>query len=300
MEGGQRTASRADPPATPGQLGILYVVATPIGNLEDVTLRALRVLREVALVAAEDTRRTAKLLQHYQIPTRLISLHEHNERRRVDEVLKALANNRSVALVSDAGTPGIADPGALVVARARGAGFRVEPIPGPSAITAALSASGIGETGHTFVGFPPVAPASRRRWFAALQEAAGRTLVIFEAPHRIARTLKDLGSIFGERPIILMRELTKVHEEWMSGPAETLGLRLPPSPKGEFVVLIPPAELETPRVDSHSDHEITGIFGQLTDSGLERRAAVREAARRLAMSPRSVYAAIERHKNSGE
>lgn len=280
--------------------GTLYVVATPIGNLEDITLRALRVLREVDLVAAEDTRRTANLLRYYQIPTSLLSVREHNERRRADELLEMLGSGRSIALVSDAGTPGIADPGAVVVAAVRAAGFRVEPVPGPSAITAALSASGLGVHGHTFLGFPPVSPGARRRWFSALPTAAASTLVIFEAPHRIARTLSDLGSILGERPIMLVRELTKVHEEWLSGPAGDVAARLS-SLKGEFVILVPEAPNPPQPLGPPSDAEVSELFGYITETQrLDRRRGIREVAQRLKMAPKAVYAALERAKKSGE
>lgn len=275
--------------------GTLYVVATPIGNLEDITLRALRVLREVDLVAAEDTRRTGNLLRYYQIQTSLLSVREHNERRRADELLERLRAGQSIALVSDAGTPGIADPGAVVVAAVRAAGFRVEPVPGPSAITAALSGSGLGLQGHTFLGFPPVSPSARRRWFSALPTAAN-TLIIFEAPHRIARTLSDLSSVLGNRPIMLVRELTKVHEEWLTGPAGDVAARLS-SVKGEFVILVPEAPNPPSRVGPPVDAEVLALFGHITEiDEMDRRGSIREVARRLGISPRAVFAALERAK----
>jgi 16S rRNA (cytidine1402-2'-O)-methyltransferase len=300
MKGGQRSAPRHDPPPAPERRGILFVVATPIGNLEDITLRALRVLREADVVAAEDTRRTVNLLQHYQIRTSLVSVHEHNERRRAAEILEMLRVGRSIALVSDAGTPGIADPGAFIVAAAREAGFRVEPVPGPSAVTAALSASGLGQHGHTFLGFPPVSPAARRKWFAALPAAAMRTLVLFEAPHRIARTLSDLSLILGDRPIVVVRELTKLHEEWVTGPAGEIETQLS-STKGEFVILVPEAATPPGRPESPSDADVVTVFGQITNIvGVDRREAIREVARRLDMAPKAVYAALERAKKSEE
>src|SRR3954466_6829815 len=167
--------------------GILYVVATPIGNLEDVTLRALRVLREVSLIAAEDTRRTARLLQHYSISTRTTSLHEHNERSRTPALIARLEAGESVALVSDAGTPIVSDPGTHLVASAHAAGVRVEPVPGPSAVVAALSASGLGQGEFVFVGFPPSRSNARQRWFTHLA-AETRVIILYEAPHRIIST----------------------------------------------------------------------------------------------------------------
>ena len=191
--------------------GTLFVVATPIGNLEDVTFRALRVLREVALIAAEDTRRTNRLLQHYSISTPTTSLHEHNEHAKVPLLLGRLQKGESIAIVSDAGTPLIADPGARLVAAAHQASVRVEPVPGPSAVMAALSTSGFELNQFVFLGFPPPKGKSRVDWFARLR-AESRTLVIYEAPHRIRDTLSDLLDNLGDRPTLLARELTKLHE----------------------------------------------------------------------------------------
>src|SRR6185436_70073 len=171
--------------------GTLYVVATPIGNLEDVTLRALRTLREVSLIAAEDTRRTARLLQHYSISTRTTSLHAHNERDRTPALIERLSAGESIALVSDAGTPLISDPGQTLVGAARAAGIRVESIPGPSAVMAALSSSGLETPEFVFLGFPPARSKDRKIWFESLRSQS-RLAVFFEAPHRIRRTLVDL------------------------------------------------------------------------------------------------------------
>ena len=180
--------------------GILYVVATPIGNLEDITFRAIRVLREVAVIAAEDTRRTARLLQHYSISTPTTSLHEHNERARTPSLINRLTRGESIALVSDAGTPVVSDPGALLVAAAHAAGIRVEPIPGPSAALAAVSASGFQAEQVLFVGFPPSRAIARKRWLEELRDEP-RIVVFFEAPHRIRATLADLLAIFGDRVV---------------------------------------------------------------------------------------------------
>ena len=192
--------------------GILYVVATPIGNLEDVTFRAIRVLREVAVIAAEDTRRTARLLQHYSISTPTTSLHEHNERARTPSLISRLARGESVALVSDAGTPVVSDPGAVLVAAAHAAGIRVEPVPGPSAALAAVSASGLKAEQVLFVGFPPSRAIARKRWLETLRDER-RVIVFFEAPHRIRSTLADLLAMFGDRIVAIGRELTKAHED---------------------------------------------------------------------------------------
>src|SRR5690349_6123271 len=177
--------------------GILYVVATPIGNLEDITLRALRILRDVSLIAAEDTRRTARLLQQYSISTRTTSLHEHNEHEKASTLVERLLAGESIALVSDAGTPVVSDPGQTLVALARNAGVRVEPIPGPSAVLAAISASGIPAGEFSFLGFPPSRSNDRDIWFAALR-GRKELLVFFEAPHRVQDSIERLSKVFDQ------------------------------------------------------------------------------------------------------
>ena len=197
--------------------GMLFVVATPIGNLEDLTFRARRTLQEVDLVAAEDTRRTLKLLTHYDIRKPLLSLREHNEAREAVRLVSRMLAGESIALVSDAGTPAIADPGARLVRAARDAGIRVVPIPGPSAITAALSIAGFSGDTFVFLGFPPAGGAAREGWFDTLA-AETRLSVCFESPHRIDRTLRDLRDRSITRPIIINRELTKINEESIEQP----------------------------------------------------------------------------------
>ena len=218
--------------------GILYVVATPIGNLEDVTLRALRVLRDVSLVAAEDTRRTARLLQHYSISTPTTSLHEHNERQKMPGLIARLARGESIALVSDAGTPVVSDPGEALIAAAREAGIRVESIPGPSAVMAAISSAGLPAGEFTFLGFAPNRSNNRKKWLSRLVEEP-RLVVFFEAPHRILGTLTELAELIGlDSPVGVARELTKVHEELVVQPISVL-LKLFENPVGEFTVLVP-------------------------------------------------------------
>jgi 16S rRNA (cytidine1402-2'-O)-methyltransferase len=194
----------------------LFLVATPIGNLEDISARALRVLREVDLVAAEDTRHTRRLLQHFGIAARVVSLHEHNERARATSLVERVRGGESVALVTDAGSPGIADPGFPVVRAAVAEGVRVESIPGPSAVIAALQVSGLPTDAFLFAGFLPPRGAARRK---RLEELAERreTVVVFESPHRIEACLADLETVWAERPIALVRELTKVHEQVLRG-----------------------------------------------------------------------------------
>jgi 16S rRNA (cytidine1402-2'-O)-methyltransferase len=224
---------------TPVRSGTLYLVATPIGNLEDISLRALRVLGEAAVIAAEDTRHTRKLLSHHGIRARLVSLHEHNERARAPALVQRLLAGESIALVSDAGTPGLSDPGTDLVGAAAAAGVPIVPIPGPSAFLAALVASGLPASPVTFLGFLPVASGERRRALDALRSLP-HTLVLFEAPHRLLRTLGDLTQVLGgERRAAVARELTKVHEEVFRGRLrETLDHFSATPPRGEFTLVI--------------------------------------------------------------
>jgi 16S rRNA (cytidine1402-2'-O)-methyltransferase len=219
--------------------GTLYVVGTPIGNLEDVTLRALRVLREVDLVACEDTRRTRTLLAHHQIGTATTSYYEHNKLRKGPYILQLLEEGRSVALVTDAGTPGISDPGFLLVREARAAGVPVVPVPGPAAVTAALSAAGVPADRFAFDGFLPIKPGRRLNRLRALAELE-TTIVLYESPHRILATLAAIAEVFGDRPVVVARELTKRFEEIVSAPAAAHAERLTAAgPRGEFTLVIP-------------------------------------------------------------
>ena len=278
--------------------GTLYVVATPIGNLEDVTLRALRVLREVDVIAAEDTRRTARLLQHYSISTPTTSLHEHNEHARTPALIDRLTRGESVALVSDAGTPAISDPGTRLVAAAHAASVRVEPVPGPNAAVALVSASGIpADDGFVFVGFAPAKASQRRMWLRALATER-RPIVCYEAPHRIIATIKDIASELGNRPLSIGRELTKAHEILAVRPTVQWEHH-PPLEKGEFVLMIGPSAEHLDRFTKPADDAaLAETFGQLTDvGGLDRRAALKETAKRHGIRAREVFAALERTKN---
>jgi 16S rRNA (cytidine1402-2'-O)-methyltransferase len=225
------------PPLTPGTL---YLVATPIGNLEDITLRALRVLRECDVVAAEDTRHTGRLLQHFGISKPLLSYFQFNEAKRSEELLERLKRGEKIALVTDAGSPGISDPGARVVAAAIGAGLRVESVPGPCALVAALTASGLPTDEFHFAGFLPHKSGQRRRQLEGLRAVPG-TLVFYESPYRIIKFLEELAELFPERKLVLARELTKKFEEFQRGTAAQLLERMQSkSPKGEFVVVVEP------------------------------------------------------------
>ena len=277
--------------------GVLYVVATPIGNLEDITLRALKTLKTVQLVAAEDTRRTGNLLRHFDIDVPIISVHEHNEEARVQKILGRLAKGESVALVTDAGTPGVSDPGAGLVAAVREAGFRIEPIPGASAVAAAVSAAGIKSDGFTFLEFPPIRAKDRKLWFATLVEAAKeRAVVFFEAPHKLQRTLEELD-ILVKRPIFVGRELTKLHEELIWATPAALLARFN-NPHGEFTLIVPPGQSSEIAREALSDIEIQELVGQITD--IDRPKSKREAARiageRLGLTAKQVYEALERAK----
>ncbi len=221
-----------------GDGGILYLVATPIGNLEDVTQRALRVLGEVDCVAAEDTRHTRRLLEHFGIAARVESLFEHNERARVPGLIRRLEAGERLAVVTDAGSPAVADPGYPLVRAAIAAGIRVESVPGPSAPIAALQVSGFPTDAFTFVGFLPVKPGARRR---RLEELGTRreTIVAFESPHRIAACLEDVAAVWGERPIALARELTKTFEEVLRGSAREVRASLTEEKRrGEMVLVL--------------------------------------------------------------
>ena len=221
-----------------GTGGTLFLVATPIGHLEDITQRALKVLGEADLVAAEDPRHTRRLLDHYGIRTRVTRLFEHNERARIPDVLARLGSGANVALVTDAGSPGISDPGFPLVRAALAAGLKVESVPGPSAVIAALQVSGLPTDAFTFVGFLPVKSAARRKRLTELSERR-ETIVAFESPHRIAGTLDDLESVWGERPVALARELTKAFGEVLRGTAAEIRAQLTAErQRGEMVLVL--------------------------------------------------------------
>jgi 16S rRNA (cytidine1402-2'-O)-methyltransferase len=273
--------------------GTLYVVATPIGNLEDVTLRALRILREASVIAAEDTRRTARLLQHYSISTPTTSLHAHNENSKTPGLIERLRGGESVALVSDAGTPLVSDPGATLVAAAHAAGLRVEPVPGANAALAAISASGIGGDEFLFVGFPPARAGARLEWLSRLA-AERRPLVLYEAPHRIAATLRDMLYLLGDRTVALGRELTKTHEELVVRPiSEHIGAIS--DGRGEYTLVIAPPPTVPAYPDAPSAGSMNHEFGQLIEiSGISRRSAIKQLALKYGLSARSVYSLVEK------
>ena len=275
--------------------GVLYVVATPIGNLEDATFRCIRVLKEVALIAAEDTRRTGVLLRHYGIRTATRSYHAHNERQRTPSLIRALETGRSVALVTDAGTPLLSDPGRTLVNKALERGIQVTAVPGPSAVLTALVASGLAETEFTFLGFPPPRSNSRKAWLLALSDEP-RPLVIFEAPHRISRSLSDMLEVLGDRRVAVCREMTKVHEELVVGPISRVLDKLS-SKKGEFTVVIEPARASCNRLkDKIYPALLAHKFGQVIDKVSSRREAIRILSGKYGLSNRSIYKILEEEK----
>jgi 16S rRNA (cytidine1402-2'-O)-methyltransferase len=278
--------------------GTLYVVATPIGNLEDITLRALRILREVAVIAAEDTRRTAKLLTHHAIPTPSVSFHEHNTRTRLPQLIARLERGENVAVVSDAGTPGVSDPGLELVQACIERGIRVDPLPGASATLTALVGSGFPVVPVTIFGFPPVKANARAMWFDQVARLA-HTVVFFEAPHRIRAVLAEASRYLGRRPIALARELTKVHQEFLRGTAESLAETVK-RPRGEFTVVIGPSVVEQEPSRALAPSDLAAEFGRLTEGlGYQRRAAISDLARRYGRTSREIYSMLETAKVSG-
>lgn len=260
----------------------LYLVATPIGNLEDITLRALRILRQVSLVAAEDTRTARRLLSHYGIRARLISYNEHNKRARIPRILEALRRG-DVALVSEAGTPALSDPGRDLVAAAAQAGFPVVPIPGPSALTAALAVSGLPSRQFTYVGFLPRRQAERRRLLASLA-GEPRTIVAFESPHRLRQALADILAAWGDRRIAVCRELTKAFEDVFRGRVSQALERFQ-EPRGEFTLVIEGAAAPAPPPLDAARQELRRLKAQ----GAPARQAVAQVAGSLGLPRREVY-----------
>jgi 16S rRNA (cytidine1402-2'-O)-methyltransferase len=263
-------------------MGNLYLVATPIGNLEDVTLRALRVLKEVDLIAAEDTRTARKLLSRYDIHTPLVSYNDRNKRLRTPALLERLADG-DVALVSEAGMPAISDPGQDLVRAAYEAGAKVVPVPGPSAITTALAASGLSTRAFTYLGFLPRQATARRRLLESLATRA-ETLIAFESPHRLRETLSDIKAAFGDRQIAVCRELTKLYEEVFRG---RVSEALQGEPRGEFTLVIAGAA-EAPSQDE-APEDIVDEMRRLREGGVGAQEAVARLSKRYGLSRRRLY-----------
>ena len=279
--------------------GTLYVVATPIGNLEDITLRALRVLREVDVIAAEDTRRTARLLSHHAISSRTVSFHVHNTRSRVPQLIGRLEAGESVAIVTDAGTPGVSDPGLELVRAAIDKGIPVDPIPGASAPLTALVASGFPMVPFTVFGFVPNRAKARTEWLEMVVQT-DHTFSFFEAPHRIQATMREAQQLLGARPIVVARELTKVHQEFLRGTAAELVKRVS-APRGEFTIIVgPPLKHQEDNKIKPTDAEVAQEFWRMTENGAcSRRDVVNQLAKKSGRSAKDVYSAIERAKKWG-
>lgn len=269
--------------------GTLYIVATPIGNLEDITYRAVRILGEVDRIACEDTRQTHKLLDRYGIKKPLVSYHDHNEQEKSEDLLADLQAGRNIALVSDAGTPLIADPGYRLVEKARAAGIAVTPVPGPSAILAALSASGLPTDSFEFHGFLPAKTSQRKRLFESIQDSES-TQVFYEAPHRILESLDDIAEVLPGRPVVVARELTKIHEEYLSGTAAIIREQLVVrnAIRGEFTVMIGKGAGRP--MDQRPVEE---AVEELLALGMSRMDAYKRVARERGISKRDVYKQIE-------
>ncbi len=277
------------PTVAPRRKGSLYLVATPIGNLEDITVRALRLLGEADLIACEDTRHTAKLLNHYGIRKPTLSYHEHNEASRADELLKRLEQGAQIVLVSDAGTPLISDPGYRLVSLCLERQMPVIPIPGPSAAIAALAASGLPAGGFLFVGFLPSRSTARRK---ALQNLAkeDRTLVLYEAPHRLVDALSDALECLGRRRAVIAREITKVHEEFLRGDLAELLVRVQRQPvRGEITILIGPPSAGEEKVAICAAPLGERVEQIMRERQIDRKAALKLAARERGLTKREAY-----------
>ncbi|HTM11602.1 MAG TPA: 16S rRNA (cytidine(1402)-2'-O)-methyltransferase [Bryobacteraceae bacterium] len=269
-------------------IGTLYIIATPIGNLEDITLRALRLLREVDWIACEDTRQTRKLLEHFGISKPMMSYYEHNEAARAAELVERLQTGVSVALVSDAGTPLISDPGYRLVQAAITAAIPVVPIPGVSAVVGALSAAGLPTDAFRFCGFLPPKSSQRKKTLEQLKTETA-TLIFYETPHRILEALEDVAAVMGPRPVVVARELTKLHEEFLRGTAAELRAELAsrPSVKGEFTLLI--GKTDEVQADGTPLEEAVRAA---EEQGMPRMEAIKQVARQRGLSKREVYRLI--------
>ncbi|SDF01582.1 16S rRNA (cytidine(1402)-2'-O)-methyltransferase [Sporolituus thermophilus] len=274
--------------------GTLYLCATPIGNLEDITYRVVRLLREVSLIAAEDTRHTRKLLAHFDIHTPLTAYHEHNKQAKGPELIGRLLAGEDIALVSDAGMPGISDPGADLVRLALAAGVTVVPVPGPNAALTALVASGLDTTTFTFVGFLPKTNKKRREWLAALASLP-HTLIFYEAPHRLIATLNELREFLGDRPAVAGRELTKKFEEFVRGTLTSLLAHYQShEPRGEFTLIVAGAGESAPAAPQAAPAEVplADAVAALVAAGRPKKEAIRAVAAERGLSRREVYQAV--------
>jgi 16S rRNA (cytidine1402-2'-O)-methyltransferase len=276
--------------------GVLYVVATPIGNLEDITYRAVRVLKEVELVACEDTRQSRKLLDHYSIAAKTVSYHEHNEAEQAEELVGKLLSGTNIAQISDAGMPGISDPGYRLITGAIASGIEVVPIPGPSALITGLVGSGLASDNFQFLGFVPAKSGQRKTAFEAVREVQ-HTVIFYEAPHRIHDSIADLAAVLGpERPVVIARELTKVHEEFIRGKAgELMELLKSRELKGEITLLIGKAPSGSTMGRSEGLQERLAAI--IHEHNVDEKAAMKILARERGTSKSEVYREIQREQS---
>jgi 16S rRNA (cytidine1402-2'-O)-methyltransferase len=279
----------------PVKKGVLYVVATPIGNLEDITYRAVRVLKEVDLVACEDTRQSRKLLDHYAITAKTVSYHEHNEAEQAEELVGELRSGMNIAQISDAGMPGISDPGYRLITRAIASGIDVVPIPGPSALVAALVGSGLASDDFQFLGFLPAKSGQRKTAFEAVRDFQ-HTLIFYEAPHRIHDTISDLAAVLGpERPVVIARELTKVHEEFIRGTAGELKELLQSRElKGEITLLVGRAPEGSKAGSTEGLQERLAAI--VREKNVDEKAAMKILAREQGKSKSEIYRELQRRR----
>ena len=267
--------------------GKLYIVATPIGNLEDITIRALNILKEVDLIAAEDTRHTLKLLNHYEITKPLISYHRHNEDKKKEVLIEKLKNGENIAIVSDAGTPGICDPGEEVIKQAIEENIEVIPIPGACAFVNALICSGIDTKEFTFLGFLPINKKLRKEKLEEIKKET-KTTILYEAPHKLKTTLEDLGEILGDRQIAIARELTKIHEEFIRGTIEEI-IRKTENLKGEFVIIIEGTSIKTEVENELNELSLEEHYKFYEKQGLDKRDIIKKIAKDRNVNKNEIY-----------
>ena len=266
--------------------GKLYLVATPIGNLEDITYRAVRILKEVDIIVAEDTRQTLKLLNHLDIQKHLISYHRHSDEQKQNSIIDEINEGKNIALVSDAGTPVISDPGEEIVKKALEENIEIVPIPGPCALITALIASGIDAKEFSFFGFLPMNKKLRNKKLDEIKNSKN-TVILYEAPHKLISTLKDLNNITKERKLVLARELTKIHEEFISGTAQQL-LEKVIEPKGEYVIIIEKAEMEEENIFENMTLEEHYNFYVQT-YGMNKNDAIKQVAKDMGVKKNEIY-----------
>ena len=266
--------------------GTLYLVATPIGNLEDITLRALRILKEVDIIAAEDTRNTLKLLNHYDIKKPLISYHRHNEEIKVDNLIEKLKEGKNIAVVSDAGTPGISDPGEVIVKEAINNNITIIPIPGACAAINGLIASGIDTKEFVFIGFLPINKKLRREKLQEIQNET-KTLILYEAPHKLKNTLLDLKGILENRKVVLARELTKIHEEFIRGNIDDI-IRYSEALKGEMIIIIEGTEKRVNELD-FSNMSLEEHFKYYENMGFDKKDIIKKIAKDRGVNKNEIY-----------